>query len=161
MMGKTHIMWGVFCALVFYYLYSDLFLIFRLYELILIFIFVIFGSVLPDIDHGKSIVGRKIKIIAILFEHRGFFHSILAIVMWYFLFLLLLNKIYVYAILFGYISHLFIDCFNHYGISPFAPFNKFKIKGPFYTNGFVEKIFFLILNIFNILLLFLLVFLNI
>ena len=37
---------------------------------------VLIGAALPDIDHPKSKLGSKFRIISMFFEHRGFFHSL-------------------------------------------------------------------------------------
>jgi len=113
---------------------------------ILFITLVILGSLLPDIDHPDSKVGRKVKIIAFLFEHRGFFHSIIllaivnAIFWWY-------SNITIYLIAFniGYVSHILLDAFNHQGIMPFHPFSKKKIKGVLKSDGLVEQILFILI----------------
>lgn len=149
MMGKTHMMWGAFCAFV-YIKYFQPFATDPMQNLI-VFLFIIFGSILPDVDHPDSKLGRYVKPIGFLFEHRGFFHSIFAIIMWYFLFSLIFSKVYAVALIVGYVTHLFIDAFNRYGVSPFAPIFKLKIKGPIMTNGTTEKVIYWVLLILNVL----------
>lgn len=151
-MGKTHLMWGAFCGFV----YIKYFQTFNLtgMENLIVFLFILFGSILPDIDHPDSKVGRHVKPIGFLFEHRGFFHSIFAIIMWYFLFSFLFAKPYVIALIVGYVTHLFIDAFNHYGVSPFAPIVKLKIKGPILTNSVTEKVIYWSLALLNLLFVF-------
>ncbi len=51
-------------------------------------LFVIVGSLLPDIDHSNSQISKKIPIIAKLLKHRGVTHSLLAVVILYFLIIL-------------------------------------------------------------------------
>lgn len=140
-------MWGAFCGFLYLKYLAG---VVDAFTGIAIFLLILFGSLLPDIDHHKSKVGRRVKIIAVFFEHRGFFHSVFAIILWYFLFNLFLPLQFTKAILFGYVAHLFIDAFNHYGVSPFAPLIKWKIKGPLLTNGIEEKIIYYGLLIANI-----------
>lgn len=69
-------------------------------------IFIIVGSLLPDIDHPKSILGR-FNIFAKLMTHRGFCHTLAGCVM------LSLPFMYIYGaapyVFLGTISHLFGD----------------------------------------------------
>ncbi len=48
-------------------------------------LFVIVGSLLPDIDHPNSQISKKIPIITKLLRHRGVTHSLLAVVILYLL----------------------------------------------------------------------------
>lgn len=108
-------------------------------------IFVLFGSLIPDLDYSRSKIGRKIifsKLLNILFGHRNFFHSLLfGFILSFFVFLIF-NKYWVF-ILIGYLSHLFLDCLTKEGVMLFYPF-EFKIKGIIKTNGIVENILFIV-----------------
>src|SRR3989338_6489077 len=115
---------------------------------------VLAGSVLPNIDHPKSRIGKKIKIIGFLFEHSGFFHSLL--------FLALISLVltmffrdnhFVLPLIIGYSSHLFLDCFNHKGIMPFYPFSRIRARGFIKTGSLTETILFVFLIITDALLL--------
>lgn len=107
----------------------------------------IVGSGLPDIDHHKSYVAKKLSfvgtIISKFFSHRGFTHSIPFLIMLYLT--LSFSKPYInpeYASFFEYFSfalifstfiHILMDMFVGNGVNLFAPFFKkrfyfFKIK---------------------------------
>src|SRR3989344_789769 len=104
---------------------------------LLFMMIILIGSIFSDIDHPKSKLGKKIKIIGFLFEHRGFFHS--------FIFLIL-----IYAFNIGFISHLIADIANNMGIMPFHPFSKFRISGFIKTGALLETLLFFVLILLDI-----------
>lgn len=144
-MFKTHLIFSFLIAL----------LIFNYFNLnpILFVIFVLIGNLIPDIDHSKSKIGRKVwpisLIINFIFGHRGLFHSLFFAVIISLLIKIIIND---YAIPFfiGFLSHLFIDALTKQGVSFLYPFKFLKIKGFIRTNSFLEKILFLIILIFII-----------
>src|SRR6202035_1147149 len=79
------------------------------------------GALLPDIDHPQSWVGRRVRVIsyplAALIGHRGFTHSILAVVACG---LLLrwrgLGRAVVDPLVVGYLSHLAADLLTSSGL---------------------------------------------
>jgi inner membrane protein len=82
---------------------------------------VVVGSLLPDIDHPKSWVGRRTRpistAIAATFSHRGITHSAIAVIG---LTTLLLHAGYrragVSALIVGYLSHLAADMLTPQGL---------------------------------------------
>ena len=141
---KTHIAISFLFFLIFLdYIFSPL-----------IFLFAAFiGTILPDIDTRFSSIGKKKKyrILQYFSEHRGFFHSFT------FLFLILgvlfvFSKIVAFGFAFGFSLHLFSDALTKKGISPFYPF-KLRIKGFLKTGGYIEKIIFIFLLFFNLIIL--------
>lgn len=99
----------------------------------------LFGSLLPDIDHPRSKLGRHVKIISVLFEHRGFFHSGFAIVGLVVLMLYFIDmNVYALAIIIGYASHILIDMTTKEGIMLLHPFSKFRIRGLVRTGASFE-----------------------
>jgi inner membrane protein len=82
---------------------------------------VVAGSLLPDIDHPKSWVGRRTRpistTIASIFSHRGITHSAIAVIG---LATLLLHAGYhhggVSALVVGYLSHLAADMLTPQGL---------------------------------------------
>jgi len=113
---------------------------------------VLLGSVFSDVDHPESKLGRKIKIIGFLFEHRGFFHSFIFLILVNIPLFLFLNKylIYIYAFNIGFISHLIADMINHMGIMPLHPLSKFRISGFIKTGNLFESLLFYVLIGFSI-----------
>ncbi|MBT3405949.1 metal-dependent hydrolase [Candidatus Woesearchaeota archaeon] len=143
MMFKTHLMFGFLLGLFgIQYLHPS--------NQVLFIIIAMFCSALPDIDHPDSKIGKNVKIIAFLFEHRGFFHSIWALLLVFFLFSLTLGKVYVFAALIGYISHLLADAMTKEGIKVFHPFSKYAIRGFIRTGTLGELIVFLVVSVFSV-----------
>lgn len=88
------------------------------------------GSILPDIDNPKSLIGRKIPFIPKLIEHkigqRTFTHSI-----WFVIIVstlgVIVNQTLGCAICMGCILHLILNLFGGGGIALFYPVFKFRI----------------------------------
>lgn len=94
-----------------------------------------FGSLVPDVDNKKSILGSKLKIISTItnnvFGHRSITHAPLTLAILFLLFLYLIYKFqlfYLFPLLLGYtsgyLSHLFLDFMTKGGIPLFYPFSK-------------------------------------
>lgn len=100
------------------------------------------GSLLPDIDHPNSILGRRFKpishIVNKLFGHRGATHTLMAwIVVTIALFggnlflpesLQPLGMAGVLGTSTGYLNHLLLDSLTPAGIPLMAPFNRKKFR---------------------------------
>ena len=87
-----------------------------------------FGGLLPDIDASAAKVhflGRGIfGIFRGVFQHRGFFHSLLAISILFIVSVVFLTEYHPllpFALTIGYLSHPIIDSFNHRGVLLFFP----------------------------------------
>lgn len=100
------------------------------------------GSLIPDLDHPKSVIGKRFKPISKgiskAFGHRGITHSPMALVVYSMLMLKLTKtpKEY-YELLFqygaigsavGYLSHLVLDMLTVGGIPLFYPISKKRFK---------------------------------
>ncbi len=91
-------------------------------------------SLLPDIDHPSSLLGRRIKIISLpiakIFGHRGFTHSFLAVVLCVIALNITLPQTAViptdilHAMIIGYLSHLLADALTPAGVPFFWPYKK-------------------------------------
>ncbi len=115
------------------------------------------GSLLPDIDHGKSYISGKLPIIGMIvsaiFKHRGVLHTPLINIAWVAI-LLASYKSFIPADLWsiayyviisvgiGYLSHLILDTCNVQGIMWLYPISskRFHILG-ITTGSIFEKIF--------------------
>lgn len=107
------------------------------------------GSILPDIDHRSSYIGRKTKGISKtinkLAGHRKLFHAPL---MYFLLYSassgMLINKLLLLGIkgvFFGVLSHLILDSFTIGGLPWFYPLSKKKFSlGKIKTNSKLEEI---------------------
>lgn len=91
---------------------------FNIYALVLVAI----GAILPDIDHVRSMLG-KYNIFASLMKHRGFMHTLPALLLILLLFKVLNINNY-YAIMFGYLTHLLADSLTPSGIMWAYPFSN-------------------------------------
>lgn len=121
----------------------------------------ILGCLLPDIDHPKSWLGKRVKILSIpisrIFGHRGFTHSILSLIICITILMktniilqLALPKEIIDSITLSYISHIFADMLTPSGVPFFWPF-LFRFKIPLLKNSnhkkSKEKIFCILLLI--------------
>jgi inner membrane protein len=87
------------------------------------------GSLLPDIDHPQSWVGRRLRVIsrplAATLGHRGFTHSFLAVIVCA---LLLrwqgLTRGIIAPVVVGYLSHLAADFFTSSGLRLAWPLHR-------------------------------------
>lgn len=117
-------------------------LYFRPENQILFMILALTGSALPDIDHPRSRLGRKTGIIGLLFQHRGFFHSLFMLLAIAIAGTLISEGIYIYALVIGFGSHLLIDSITREGIMPLHPLSRIRLRGPIYTGKKLEWIIF-------------------
>src|SRR3989338_2639180 len=137
MMFKTHLVFGLLIALI------SLNFLEVSYPILFVVLVTLFSS-LPDIDHPRSKIGRKIFFISIpisfIFKHRGFFHSIFPPTILFFI-LYYSNLEYLgLAVAVGYIAHLLGDMITKQGINFLNPITTFRIQGPIRTGGFLESI---------------------
>lgn len=95
-------------------------------------------ALLPDIDHPQSKYGRRLIIGALVFRHRGFTHSLIALALvmlacWHFV-----PGVIPLAVGVGYGSHLLIDMLNPQGIQLFYPLRWKVSLFRFRTGGLVD-----------------------
>lgn len=81
------------------------------------------GSVLPDIDHEESYLGRKVKFISRRLDHRCFCHSLFFVAI---ITLIgdLFSKEIAMGLCLGMLSHLVLDMFNKRGVPLFMTKDK-------------------------------------
>lgn len=142
MMFLTHVLFGIFSG---YIAHS-----FLGYDSSLLFVAVaVAASLLPDIDHVSSWLGRRLPpfsvILSLLFSHRGFLHSLFPPLLLYFM-IRRISPLIAAAVLAGYVSHLLLDAATTRGVRILYPLS-FKIKGFIRTNSFMERIVALLLII--------------
>jgi len=115
-------------------------------NVIIFFLLVLLGSILPDLDEPQSKINQWTgifgKIITFFFKHRGVLHSlwmhiILFFVMWHYF-----SLYYAKALFLGYIAHIIGDMITPRGVQLWWPFSEWKIKGPVKVGGFFEWILF-------------------
>ena len=124
MLGKTHLAGGIITSLIL--CSSD----------VVSMGWLILGSVLPDIDHPGSIIGKNIPLLPKLLKHRGFTHSLtFAIVV----------SLFSPWIGIGCLVHNILDMMTKNGIELLWPIhNRFRFPLAKYvkTNGKFEKLVF-------------------
>ena len=148
MLYKTHLVFAILIAL----------LLFNKFNIFLLIILIL-SSFIPDIDIQTSKIGKKFKILSFLtnklFSHRGFFHSIILPLIFYFIFTYIFNLQEIGLVVFiGISSHLFLDMLTKEGIAFFSPFIQKKINGFITTGGILELILFLVILFFNFFIIF-------
>lgn len=137
MEGKTHIAGGIAAGLL-YLTYGG-----PVEEELLFMGSCILGSLIPDIDHTGSTLGRKVpildNIISGVFGHRTITHSLLFVILASWLFKWTSwPPDFELGILIGINSHLVLDMLTKDGVQFFWPF-KIKIKFLITTGGILEK----------------------
>lgn len=109
-------------------------------------LFVLLGSLLPDLDKRKSFMANKVKfsyLIEKILGHRRIFHSIFPIIVLYFLFVYYLRlKVMGYGIIIGYGSHLLIDSLNVKGVGFLNPVFDKRVRWKIKTGGIFEYFLF-------------------
>lgn len=114
--------------------------------LVILFLFSLSASTLPDIDHPLSVPGRKAmgfsEFLNRNFGHRGITHYpmsliLIGFIMWFiWKFISMpgwLHILFLWAMIgfvVGYLSHILLDTFNSAGVSLLAPFSKVRVKIP-------------------------------
>ena len=102
----------------------------------------VFGSLLPDIDHPDSTLGRKVKPLSLcidkIFGHRGLFHSPLLYIVLTGLLLIFTKSFhgfsqyiyisFIFGIGAGTLNHLLLDALTVSGIPLLLPFSKKRFR---------------------------------
>ena len=142
MLFRTHLAFGV---LVFFLLN----LAFEIPNKILLFVFVIIGAIIVDIDIKNSKVGRRwyFRPFQFFIKHRGMVHSLI-----FGLFVSVLiaavSQWAGFGFFAGYMSHLFLDFLTCSGVMFFWPWKK-KFGLGIKTGGIIEEIFFVLVLLAN------------
>jgi len=142
MLLRTHVLFGIFLALLFLEYVPRQFLF---------VVMVLIGVVVPDLDSTQSSYGRHLifRPLQLFTKHRGVLHSLLMAVF----FSLLLGVFYPagsFGFFLGYASHLLLDSFTIEGIYPFWPI-EYKCAGFVRTGGRSEEVLFFVLLFFILL----------
>ncbi|MDX8367177.1 metal-dependent hydrolase [Cytobacillus sp. IB215665] len=143
-----------------------------LIDSVIFMIFVLIGSLLPDIDHYKSTAGRKLPIVShliyLIFGHKTITHTLLFAVIVTGVAMIVSISLQItlypaYGLFWGILSHLIGDMIVtgnkwHGGVPFFYPFTRKKFKFPvtIKINSFSEMLLRLCLLILNVGIVFLL-----
>ncbi|MBR9676116.1 metal-dependent hydrolase [Candidatus Woesearchaeota archaeon] len=146
MLSRTHLVFGY--LILFSYL-----LIFNQKITLALFLIVFFASLLADVDIKSSFIGRRTKVVAYVFGHRGFFHTIWAALLLSVIIYELLGRGESVVFFLAYTSHLVLDGFSKKGVKPFYPL-KFSMKGGIKVGKGKEKMLFFASLIFLLVLIF-------
>ena len=113
------------------------------------------GSLLPDLDHPYSPIGKKLRILSPLGgKHRGWFHTIIGMGVLSLPFFAL-NTLIGIGVMSGYFSHLILDTLNPSGIMWLWPFSRRRFKvARIRTGSFTEVLVLLGLVLFMVTIIF-------
>jgi membrane-bound metal-dependent hydrolase YbcI (DUF457 family) len=136
MRAGTHIVVAVLFGLI-----TDLFL--GVSSLLVFYGLIMFSFLLPDIDYAKSTLGRWTPLVGLFVGHRGFFHSLWAL-LGFSVLAYITSPSFFLPVAIGYGSHLLADMLNPKGILLFHPFGK-KICRRIRTGSLLEFLFFVML----------------
>lgn len=106
------------------------------------------GALFPDIDEPNSTIGRRIPgsfLVKFLFGHRGFWHSLLAAALVYFLLLGIASNTIAVLFVAGYISHLLLDAMTPSGVPFLYPIKHSYTLNLIRTGGISEYAFMVVL----------------
>lgn len=123
----------IFSSLFFGYCLDYFFLNFTFKETLFYYIFIILGSVLPDIDTPYSFLGKRIKPISkVLYKkigHRSATHSVIIVTIAFFISIIVweINTILV-GLVIGSITHILTDLTTPQGVCIAYPVNKKRYK---------------------------------
>ncbi len=129
MTGKTHIMGGIAASTAVAYYYG--------FDPVTMAAAGSAGALIPDLCHTKSKIGRKFPLLSTLissvFGHRTFTHSLLFLLIIYFLATTYIpNDSLSIGLLVGMASHLILDAGTVNGIKFLFPASM-KVRRPFYV----------------------------
>ncbi len=135
---NNHLIFSLFCCIIFIKYFCLKYNI----NLLILILFSLFSSLLPDIDHINSFIGNKFKNISYfiykIFGHRTITHSLIIL---YLLYILIFNIKFLfynisisikYGVFIGYLSHILADMLTIKGINFFWPF-KIYFKFPYFN----------------------------
>ncbi len=138
MLFHGHLLVGMLMFLLTYKLFPELYIG---SNLLILFLVVLFGSILPDIDEKGTKINQWFGFVGIIFEkmfkHRGFLHSLIFFLSISFLVKLIFSDAYGYALLLGLFSHILGDGISKMGVKLFYPF-RFRIRGPLKVGSMAE-----------------------
>lgn len=125
MMYRTHVVAGSLCGFV-----LSRFLPLDAINQALVVAMSILGSLIPDIDHPRSYLGRRLIVFSFgfnkLFGHRKLLHSPVFYGILFAILALLnvVNIVTLLSLLVGILSHILLDMLNPQGVPIFYPISK-------------------------------------
>ena len=146
MLGRTHLAFGVLAGLMFLPFYHQ--------NIILYFVLVLVGALLPDIDHEGSKINKILpltKYMGRLFKHRGFFHSVFPPLIIFLALYFLTNWSYIgIALGVGYFSHLLSDGLTKMGVNFLHPMTNLHLGGFIETGKLGENVAFFVVVVLSV-----------
>ncbi|MFC0560041.1 metal-dependent hydrolase [Halalkalibacter alkalisediminis] len=134
MKGTTHIIGGIAAAVVWHKFTNT-----PIQEPIYYYSAAFIGSIIPDICHPKSMIGRRLPILSRIFSkifgHRSLSHSLLFMMLLYILFQQLTfigSTSLGLGVLVGVASHILLDSMTTQGVKFLYPF-KMNVRMPLYV----------------------------
>lgn len=142
MEGKTHIAGGLAAGAIYLNLGGTV------DQEVLFLGSLVLGSLLPDIDHTGSSIGRKVplldNVISFVFGHRSFTHSLLFLALSYLIFKQVSwPESIELGLWLGMFSHMLLDMLTKQGIKFLWPIKtNIGVPGGINTGGAFESLFF-------------------
>lgn len=152
MLFRTHLMFGIFAILLMISFVND--------KTVFVII-VLIGTIIPDIDHADSKIGKRLVFRPLQFfiKHRGMVHSF-TIALLGSIVIALFFPVASFGFFLGYCVHLLCDSFTKEGIEPFWPLD-YRTHGYLITGEKYEEMLFVFMIAVNLVLFFVLVYYNI
>ncbi len=131
---RTHVAFGLVCGML-----AEFVLSFSGVSVVVFFVAVLVGSLVPDVDEPRSFFGRRVRVswlVNVVFGHRQFLHTVWAglfgsILLW------LLVPVAGIGFFIGYISHVVGDGLTLSGVRPLLPL-PYTWRGPLRTGSLAE-----------------------
>ena len=138
MSSRTHLIIGTATG----YMTGSLFILFfeDIVDLIIAAVLTPIYSLLPDIDHPHSKLGKYIPILPRLIEHRTYTHTVWFCLITSLPFVFISIPLFI-CCLAASLSHLVLDGLTPSGVRPFMPFYSFKMKWIIRTGGTMDRLF--------------------
>ena len=138
MSSRTHLIIGTTTG----YMTGGLLILFfeDIVDLIIAAVLIPIYSLLPDIDHPRSKLGKYIPILPRLIEHRTYTHTVWFCLITSLPFVFISIPLFI-CCLAASLSHLVLDGLTPSGVRPFMPFYSFKMKWIIRTGGIIDRLF--------------------
>ena len=144
MSGRTHSIIGVVIG----YVTGSLFVLDTV-DLIIAVVLSAIYSLLPDIDHPHSKLGKYIPILPHLIEHRTYTHTVWFCLITSLPFVFISIPLFVCCLAAG-LSHLALDSLTLSGIRPLIPLHGFRMRWILRTGGVADNLIFVFVVVFTV-----------
>lgn len=125
---KTHVIGGITAGLILSNTIANI----TIETKTILLAYSVVGSLIPDLDHPNSFLGKKLKVVSkptnTFLGHRSILHAPLVYLLLFFFLKNYIPSILLLGLFVGIFSHIFLDMLNKSGIPIFYPLNKKRIN---------------------------------